>query len=447
MATALDLMSDVYANFLSAYGGQVGSVTLAFEPLGLMPGIDPASSGAADAALELVSTNADALPDLSSGAYVATGRTLSGTYAIILNGAQAAPGVDTEGFNRLKAQALEVLDNGQLGSLQGPFRYYPSYASPANWYDPAATANWSSYSFSTPSPAANSSTSPPPPPPVFHPAILRMQPWQLRAVAVQSPTAVPVSQTVAPAAHAVPLAAQAHPIGPMFATRLQTTHFTPVAAPPPPTPAPAPPPPADPQLSISFDYCVIRLNRPWLDGDFLASGGWFLAGAHAGDYAPGAAAAAPSSTTSSSSQTPPSQPPMAWAPVAAIAVKNVAIRSNVVAGQTGVSTFGPFSLHAASPGGDSLSNPGIQIIAWICAAQPRLPPVGDPALTPPTEAQTVAGIAGVAVDLLGGLLGQGGGGPVASSGTSGAGGAASNGAGASAADQNTDQSPPVSVKS
>jgi len=442
MATALDLMSDVYANFLNAYGGQTGGVTLAFEPLGLMPGIDPASPGAADAALELVSTNADPLPDLSGGAYVATGRTLSGTYAIILNGAQAAPGVDIDGFNRLKAQALEVLNNGQLGSLQGPFRYYPSYASPANWYDPAATENWSSYSYSTPPPATNSSTSPPAPP-VFHPVILRMQPWQLRSVAVQSPAVAPVSQTVAPAAHAVPSAVQARPIGPMFATHLQAAQFAPVAAPP--TPAPAATPPADPQLSISFDYCVIRLNRPWFDGDFLASGGWFLAGAHAGDYAPGAAATG--SATPSSSETPPSQPPMAWVPVAAIAVKNVAIRSNVVAGQTGVSTFGPFSLHAASPGGDSLSNPGIQIIAWICAAQPRLPPIGDPALTPPTEAQTVAGIAGVAVDLLGGLLGQGGGGPVASSGTSGAGGAASNGAGASAADQNADQSPPVSVKS
>jgi hypothetical protein len=442
MATALDLMSDVYANFLNAYGGQTGSVTLAFEPLGLMPGIDPASPGAADAALELVSTNADALPDLSGGAYVATGRTLSGTYAIILNGAQAAPGVDTDGFNRLKAQALEALNNGQLGSLQGPFRYYPSYASPANWYDPAATANWSSYSYSTPPSATSSSTSPPPP--VFHPAVFRMQPWQLRAVTIQSPAVAPVAQTAAPAVHAVPSAVQPHPIGSMFATHLQTAQFAPVAAPP--TPVPAAPPPADPQLSISFDYCVIRLNRPWFNGDFLASGGWFLAGAHAGDYAPGAVAPAASSATASSSETPPIQPPMAWVPVAAIAVKNVAIRSNAVAGQTGVSTFGPFSLHAASPGGDSLANPGIQIIAWICAAQPRLPPIGDPALTPPTEAQTVAGIAGVAVDLLGGLLGQGGG-PAASSGTSGGGGAASNGAGASAADQNADPSQPASVKS
>ena len=41
MATSVDLMNDVYANFLAAYAQQTaaGNVVVSFEPLGLMPGL------------------------------------------------------------------------------------------------------------------------------------------------------------------------------------------------------------------------------------------------------------------------------------------------------------------------------------------------------------------------------------------------------------------------
>jgi hypothetical protein len=211
-----------------------------------------------------------------------------------------------------------------------------------------------------------------------------------------------------------------------------------VLRPRPPAPAPAPSTPAPsplvanndgaapilhPFFNIAFEYCVVQLRRPWKSGDFLASGGWFVPGARIGDYASGPVGVEPptAAPTPGSSAPPAETGPFAWVPVACIAVRNLVINAGggsidpTVA--SSATALGPFRVASSASGVDSLRNPGIQIIAWICNAQPLLPPATDPALIPPavspappptpqdtvTQAAEVAAI-GVAANLLGGLL-------------------------------------------
>ncbi len=406
MATSVDLMNDVYANFLAAYAGQTakGNVIVAFEPLGLMPGLDPAAPAALAAATEFLSTNADALPDLTSGSYNATGRTVSGTYNVLLNGAEPNDSIDVDAFNTLKANALEMSDNAAIGSLQGPFKFFPAYAAPANWYDPAVAGNWSSYSFKA-APAASTPASPPPPPPQTLP-IQRFnpQPWRLM---VAAPVLNQAEATPAPPAQA----AQAARFSNMrFVAQDQSlVAFHPAAVEPLVVDNSSPAPVLQPSLEITFDYCIVQLHRPWLSGDFLASPGWYLTGAHAGDYATGPTPPAASPTgDSGSSPAAPAPAPFSWLPVACIAIKNLVISTAGSAMDPSVAAsataFGPFALRTTAGSTNSLTNPGIQIVAWICAAQPQLPPATDPALIPPTAEQTAIGVVSTAVGILGGLL-------------------------------------------
>jgi hypothetical protein len=123
MPSITDLMQNVYANFLSAYsgGGASKDAVLAFEALGLLPGLDPTAAGAASTALEYLSSAANALPDLSGGVFSATERTVSGAYIAILNPAQPIDPSTAGGFNASKAAAMEAYHNGAQGSLLGPY--------------------------------------------------------------------------------------------------------------------------------------------------------------------------------------------------------------------------------------------------------------------------------------------------------------------------------------
>jgi hypothetical protein len=396
-------MNDVYANFLAAYAGQTakGNVIVAFEPLGLMPGLDPAAPAALAAATEFLSTNADALPDLTSGSYIATGRTVSGTYDILLNGAQPNDSIDVDAFNTLKTNALESSDNGAIGSLEGPFKFFPAYAAPANWYDPAAISNWTSYAFKTAPATAPAAPSPPPParPPIqrFNP-----QPWRLMVAAPAVTQAAP-----APA----PVTANARFSNTRFVAQKQMmVAFHPVAVQPIVVDNSSPAPVLQPSLAITFDYCIVQLHRPWLSGDFLAAAGWYLNGSHAGDYANGPTPpVSPSGTpTVGGESNAPASAPFSFLPVACIAIKNLVISTTGSEMDPSVTAsaaaFGPFALRTTSGSTNSLTNAGIQIVAWICAAQPELPPATDPALIPPTPEETAVGVVSTAVGILGSLL-------------------------------------------
>jgi len=127
---------------------------------------------------------------------------------------------------------------------------------------------------------------------------------------------------------------------------------------------------ATPKFTMSFDYCLVRLRRLWFSGDLLATLGWYVPGARAGDYASGP---------------PANTGPFAAIPTAFIAVKNLVIAASWsdsdVAARANAASFGPFSLLGShTDDKNSVRNPGIQIIAWICGVQPQLPPDTDPSL-------------------------------------------------------------------
>ncbi len=403
-------MQDVYAHFSAAYASQVaaGEAAIAFEPFGLMPGIDPASAGAKATALEYLSINADFLPVLTAGSYMPTQRTASATYKIMLGLAQPSPTGNLALFNALKASASELLQNGVAGSTLGAYTYYPAFASPPGWFDITAPSIWTSYGYTATPPTASSASAVAPPvphPPVPRPPLrfMQMPAWHLTA----DVPAAPVGEK--PATQAAPAAATFNR-SPAFINRIAPLPIVhpiwvgpagPPRPPTPPTPAPPPPPPPPdlhPDFSLSFDYCVVQLRRPWLSGDFLASSGWFVPGAKAGDLAQAAPAVAAPADSAASVPGATRTPPLSWLPVACIAIKNLNISVGAgfdAATASRATAFGPFAVRPVQPGGgattDRLTNPGVQIVAWVCAAQPQLPPETDPALLSTISTGTTAG--------------------------------------------------------
>lgn len=436
MATSDDLIQDVYANFLSAYtrGTGAGNTIISFEAIGLSPGLDPAAPGSKATALEYISIEADWLPALTGSTYERTMRTISVSYADMVNTALPVTETGAATFNALKAGAVESLHNFDLGSQNGPSTFKPAYAAPANWYDPALTTDWSSYSYT-----AGTATVPHPRPPITLPI------WRMMAVAPPSPVpevAPPsevlhsrVNATAAVSERALPInnfvvaqtAASAKPVD-MMAERIKTPvsnlkitdriaidsaayHLDPLIL-----NNSGDHPVLQPQFSMSFQYCIVQLTRPWYSGDFLANSGWYVPGQHAGDFASGPSVA-PAGTGGATNPTPAAAPAaaanggyFAWIPVAFIAIKNLLIHSTGGALDPSltksVTAFGPFSF-APGSSSDGLSNPGIEIIAWICSAQPQLPPKTDPALivTPASDQGGISGTVGSIVSVLEDIFG------------------------------------------
>jgi hypothetical protein len=152
-----------------------------------------------------------------------------------------------------------------------------------------------------------------------------------------------------------------------------------------------------PQFSMSFAYCIVQLDRHWYSGDLLADNHWYIPGQHAGDYASGPAPATPAPTAATETHAAGNTGFLSWIPVAFVAIKDVSVKltgGNLDPAVTqSVTAFGPFSF---APGSSvsGLSNPGIEIVAWICTAQPVLPPQSDPTLlvssTPASSVSTPA---------------------------------------------------------
>ncbi len=385
---------------------------------------------------------ADSLPDISTGVYERTMRTISVTYADMLSVSQPSSANATPTFNAVKASANEAFENSSLGSVNGPSTYKPAYAAPANWYDTSQQTNWLHYSYSTGTPPP-----PPPPPPaggtVYRPPVrmvAQATPWRL-TMATPTTTPEPVAVTAQPvqmraatlSAASVSPQVQASAAHPVVAQQrvFENERWLPPHVSPGPTPVPLPQPVLQPQFSMSFDYCIVGLSRPWFSGDFLASPGWYVPGAHQGDYSSGplatadtsavgttpvASSTAPATGTQSAAPQAGTQPPSPGAfsviPTAFIAVKNLTINAVGIASQAPgsqpVAAFGPFSLLHASASADSLSDNGIQLIAWICSSQPILPPDTDPALIPPPPANQTANVVQTAVNVLENLFGSGG---------------------------------------
>ena len=125
-------------------------------------------------------------------------------------------------------------------------------------------------------------------------------------------------------------------------------------------------------FKLSFDYCLVEAKREWMSGSFLTARNWYVPHTKAGEIASGTGESGGSFEV---------------LPVAAIVVQNLVIEADwshddTVTLQSSVN-FGPFSLvgRTIDQARNTLSCPGMQIVAWVFEPMPRLPPNSDPTMT------------------------------------------------------------------
>jgi hypothetical protein len=378
-----DLIANVYEYFLKAYGQATpngpGGEILAFEPMGFSPSCSTLADGAAlSMSQQEVSLFADVLPVLDGGTFRHTGRTVSVQYSLLLEAAQPTSSASIDSFSALKKQAKEAYDNAPSdGELGGPKL---TGATPVDWYDVTKAANWNTYNYDS-SQAGPAQPAAPRAPNVH--VVWRVLPLQASVAqrpAVQAPVEHGIPITVAhpgfmaaPAANTMMVNHAAAPAPAMVPSAFVSVHrnqFNSRASVAAVAAQTAPQPVATTKFTISFDYCLVRLRRSWLSGDFLTAAGWYVPGKAAGDCTAGGQL---------------NTGGFAVVPTAFIAVKNLNINAALPAGVTAdagsAAAFGPFSLLGSSPNQQgALVDPGLQVIAWICSVQPALPPDADPSL-------------------------------------------------------------------
>jgi hypothetical protein len=330
------------------------------------------------------------------------------------------------------AQAFDVT----LGSMDGMFRFHPVYASPTDWYDPGANDNWTGHTIgkqeglpppAPPAPPAQPAqpTPPGPPSPKFQHQQLT---WRIAPKNIQPDLSEPVSRTnrlystlatspqVAPIQNSPTDRAQFAARRQMFAKpgpgpssaprggflssgflqRMANAAST-IASSGQPTTAASIMKTAGPlimaqatgqlqanttaqpvstnSIDMSFEHCVVTLNRPWWPEVFLMLKQWFVPGYACAEFSDGTGGE-----------------DAGLLPILAsgfVAIRNLKISTkwsnDDIAAMQGAASFGPFSLvgRTYDAGTGTLTCPGIQIIGWFCEALPILPPNSDPAIDPP----------------------------------------------------------------
>lgn len=127
--------------------------------------------------------------------------------------------------------------------------------------------------------------------------------------------------------------------------------------------APAQPAVTD-SVSISFDYCLINIRRPWYVDAFINDSSWFVPGS-----------AKDSITTGVSGNS------FLHLPIAFVAIKNLVIEADWAAADIATATnatdFGPFKVTSGIVQ-NKLSHEGIQVIGWLLQNMPNLPPKDPP---------------------------------------------------------------------
>ncbi len=121
---------------------------------------------------------------------------------------------------------------------------------------------------------------------------------------------------------------------------------------------------------MSFQYCVVNVSRPWLSGDFLLQGNWFVPGLQAGDLSQGKYATGAQR--------------FAFLPAKMLIIKGLNIQAQWSDADRAVAqsaaSLGPFSLINSRFDQNGLTAPGMQILGWFCQVVPLLPPLADPAV-------------------------------------------------------------------
>jgi hypothetical protein len=432
MERIYDLLSEVYTSTAGS------SAFLAFEKMGvpISPGMfklaptDTAFSPAL--AVERVSEIANAVPTVHGDSVERSSRSLDDMVEMLLLQASPLSADQLASFGATRSAASRNFDN-TLRSLEGAFQYHPVYATPVDWYDPAAGGNWTTHTIGQ---QQTQTQAPPSPTPTPRAVQVSTANWRVLPAAMQPALAQPVSQahplvmtTVvnaaapAPAMRVQPASAPAsarvmmtsaavRPVSGATVTAYRPTALytaTPAAAPRPATSYAAAQmyrpmmaaqvsaqlsagattrPVTTNSIEISFEHCVVTLARHWFPEVFLLTKNWFLPGYAAGSFSDGKDAG-----------------DAGLLPLVAtgfVAVRNLRISANWSADEQvavqGSAAFGPFSLIGRSydAASGTLTCPGMQIIGWFLETQPILPPASDPALAPPAPSATDAASSGSA---------------------------------------------------
>jgi hypothetical protein len=427
-----DLMEKVYDLFSGIYAAKAGDAAfLAFEKLGvpITPGmfkLQPTDTTfSAALAVERLSEIGNAVLQVDGDSVRRSNRTVPAMTELMLT--QSMP-VSSDAnamasLGQAKTTASQAFDV-TLGSMDGMFRFHPVYGNPTNWYDPDANDNWIGHTIGKqeglPQPAP-----PGRPPPKFQHQQLT---WRIAPKNIQPDLSQPVSRTnriySALATSDQVAAIQNSPMdraefsarrqmftnrgpGPSsaprggflssgFLQRVANAASTIVSSGEPTSAASimktAGPlimaeatgqleanttaqPVSTNIIDMSFEHCVVTLNRPWWPEVFLMLKNWFVPGYACAEFSDGFGSE-----------------DSGLLPVLAsgfVAIRNLKISTkwsnDDVAAMQGAASFGPFSLvgRTYDAGTGTLTCPGIQIIGWFCEALPILPPNSDPAIAPP----------------------------------------------------------------
>jgi hypothetical protein len=310
-----------------------------------------------------------------------------------------------DAFNQIKAEALKTWENIKAESSTGlMMTYKPSLAAPENWYDSSKSELWTPYSFhmeESVGPAAPQTpkfqlwklrlnddqllhalpvlNTPEPVKPttlvshahIFNPALLKN--LSIPAVKPASPMFRPAGRLLATRAAVVqPFSAAVADIkdqpaatlpvrknfhdafwGLNVKNRLLVSQYIKTQAPTEPVTASS--------FSISFKYCVIDVDRPWLKTSFINDKSWFIPTAKKGEL----------------SGEDPNGGTLTLLPIAFIAIKELSIEANWSNTDIEISKFatdfGPFQVDTEILN-NKLSHQGIQIVGWMVQKMPDLPP-------------------------------------------------------------------------
>ncbi|GGP24892.1 hypothetical protein [Silvimonas amylolytica] len=402
MSTDLNqLMTQMYAYFqqryhLSGADAGPGALFLAFEAIGtaVSPGdfkLLPGDTTFNPAIIQQHGSHlVDFVVELNDQGLIAPRGDLSPTverqYAYLLNTARPpADPAKMDAFLQLQGQAKRTLDE-QKGTVSFE-EFMPVSFVPQFWFDPAQSDNWTSYDAAdAPAPV----TSPPSPP-------TGLPPWRWRLLKEPSQE-VWAGMAAALGTHA-PLPTHAGSIGqprPLEALRTGSqslpgiTALTGTSAPQAASRlqslAPRPVlvnlqaktvvdlPTAQPDsanFTMSFEYCVVAVSRPWLEAAFIVEPGWFLPGERAGSWSLG--------------KYDPVPQRFGYLPAKLLVIRNLKISatwspqdiSNV---ESGAAAIGPFSLLGSRFESGNITVPGMQAVGWFCQIMPALPPTPDPAI-------------------------------------------------------------------
>lgn len=412
-----NLIENVRSFFIEQYKGvEKSKLFISFEPLGSV--IDPADFSAETddlkekKAVETLSVLGDRLPEIDDTFFANRLSSISTNYDMLINGAQfTGQNITAEDKMSYIAKVKEVVseaqlkfDDGEKASIQTPEgSYLPVYGYPKKWYDPESPV-WTNKYFSDKEEAEQP---PRPTPTIKKPPVFTWRKNLVTTIAEIKPEAVVQPEKVSSPIHtlgkrkirgnnlepwhklfqpgkgnmdslatavAKPVTAAANPVLEIknlnllqnvdLARRVKlmgsiTENNT----------APEQPVHSN-QFEMSFDYCLVDLDRPWFNTTLFSYANlWYCL-------------SFPESYFSNGNKDDTNKGIMKCIPTAMIVIKNVHLKAAWTEEDKKNAAesiaFGFLNLKDKEFKNNELVIPGMQIIGWICEVMPKLPRISDP---------------------------------------------------------------------